>query len=558
MEKKDEREERKERQKIMKKIMKKCFAILLVVAMTLTMTVTAFAEEETSTSTYKLTVKNQNAYDETVQYAVYQLFLCDLDKNNVPSYKTDGAKNGDLVRTKTVKEIAGMQDESKDLYEFAAGISTSGADAYNTLTTNTTINVDAGYYLLVPTNLADTADSDSDTMHDKGGTVSAPILVAVPGVTKNQDGTYDVNENVEVNAKNSEVSHKKKITDVVSVNGTNDTFSESGDTATAGEGDTIKYTITNTVPKYKADVDPTKVNYFVTDTYDSNLTLENVVVNGTKGTGVEDVIFTAKDGTERIVKHVEGEGADYFVAENKTDHQFIVYFNFESIKDETDVTIEDYFTLKNSSRPGTLKPGTPVVNHSQLTYTNNYYVGNNSDSNLEDEVRSYTFKFNVFKYDTSKTENAALEGAKFGLYKEDGTTLIKEATSGTDGIVNFGILLNKGTYYVKEITAPKGYRVDDHPYKVVISATQTNNEYNGKYTVTVDDTEINNVVNNGENTIYTAQDKIPVLGIGNTPGLSLPGTGGMGTTLFTFGGLVLVLVAGIMFVVYIRRQKKQS
>ena len=76
--------------------------------------------------------------------------------------------------------------------------------------------------------------------------------------------------------------------------------------------------------------------------------------------------------------------------------------------------------------------------------------------------------------------------------------------------------------------------------------------------MTVDDTEINNVVNNGENTIYTAQDKIPVLGIGNTPGLSLPGTGGMGTTLFTFGGLVLVLVAGIMFVVYIRRQKKQS
>ena len=44
----------------------------------------------------------------------------------------------------------------------------------------------------------------------------------------------------------------------------------------------------------------------------------------------------------------------------------------------------------------------------------------------------------------------------------------------------------------------------------------------------------------------------------NAKGLSLPGTGGMGTTLFTFGGLVLVLVAGIMFVVYIRRQKKQS
>ena len=554
MEKKDEREERKERQKIMKKIMKKCFAILLVVAMTLTMTVTAFAEEETSTSTYTLTVNTQKDYDKAVEYAVYQLFRCDLDKNNVPSYKTAGAVNGNLVGTKTVEEISKLQDESDLLYAFAAGISTSGTTAYKTLTTKDTIGVDAGYYLLVPTNLADTADSDSDIMHDKGGTVSAPILVSVPGVTKNTDGTYAVKNDVTVYAKNSEVSHKKKITDVDSVNGTNDTFSESGDTATAGEGDTIKYTITNTVPKYKADVDPTKVNYFVTDTYDPNLTLQNVVVNGTKGTGVEDVIFTAKDGTERIVKRVEGEEADYFVAENTTDHQFIVYFNFDSIKSETNVVIQASFTLNN-----TATPGTPVVNHSQLTYTNNYYVGNNSDSNLDDEVKSYTFKFNVFKYDTSKTENAALEGAKFGLYKEDGTTLIKEATSGTDGIVNFGILLNKGTYYVKEITAPNGYRVDDHPYKVVISAPQTNNEYDGNYTVTVDDeTSIKNFVQNGDITIYPAKDNIPVLGIGNTPGLSLPGTGGMGTTLFTFGGLVLVLVAGIMFVVYIRRQKKQS
>lgn len=537
--------------------MKKCFAILLAVAMTLTMAVTAFAEDAASTPQYTLTVKNQNTHFSKVNYKVYQLFLCNLDKNSVPSYTKDGAKNAALVGTKTVEDIAAMQNDSEELYKFAADISTLDPEEYATLETGTGINVEAGYYLLVPTSLtgkAETADIDNDEMVNGGATVSAPILVAVPGVTKNAAGTYDVTENVEVNAKNSEVSHEKKITDVVSVNGTNDTISTSKDTATAGEGDTIEYTITNTVPQYKADVDPTKVNYFVTDNYDSNLTLVDVVVNGAKGTAVKDVEFIAKDGTTRIVKRVVG--GDYFVEEDEEQHQFIVYFNFDSIKDATNVVIKAHFTLNN-----TATPRTEVVNNSELTYTNNYYVGTNSDSELEDEVKSYTFKFNVYKYDTSKTQNAALSGATFGLYKDEECTkeIAAEVTSGANGIVDFGKLLNAGTYYVKETKAPNGYRVDDKVYKVeIVAGTNDSGEYDGSYTVKVDGDPIGYVVNNGENKIYEASDNIPVLGIGNTPGLSLPGTGGIGTTLFTFGGLALVLVAGVMFIVYTRKQKKQS
>jgi LPXTG-motif cell wall-anchored protein len=46
--------------------------------------------------------------------------------------------------------------------------------------------------------------------------------------------------------------------------------------------------------------------------------------------------------------------------------------------------------------------------------------------------------------------------------------------------------------------------------------------------------------------------------ITNKKGISLPGTGGIGTTIFTFGGLALVLVAAVMFIVYIKKQKKQA
>lgn len=176
---------------------------------------------------------------------------------------------------------------------------------------------------------------------------------------------------------------------------------------------------------------------------------------------------------------------------------------------------------------------------------------------MEDQVKSYTFKFNVYKYDTKK--ETPLGGATFGLYTDRACTdanKIAEVTSGTSGVVDFGNLLNQGTYYVKETTAPNGYRVDDNVYEVVITANTANSEYNGTYTVTVNGNDLSNTVKVGSKIIYT--DNIPVLGIGNTPGLTLPGTGGMGTTLFTFGGIALILIAGVMFIVYTRKQKKQS
>ena len=256
----------------MKKNIKKCFALLLAVVMTLTMVMTVFAADAKKEE-YTLKIINQNEYDTPVKYAVYQLFLCNLDANNVPSYTATG-QNAVLVNDKKVEEVAAMSASSDELYELVARINTKDVVPYTTVTTNQSISVPAGYYLVVPTSLADTKDTDSDSLKNEGGTVSAPILVAVPQVDKNNEGNYVVvTKDVVVTAKSSRTSHEKKITDVISLYGTQDTFSTSGDTATSGAGDTIEYTITNTVPEYKSDVDLKKVNYFVTDEYDGKLTL---------------------------------------------------------------------------------------------------------------------------------------------------------------------------------------------------------------------------------------------------------------------------------------------
>lgn len=70
------------------------------------------------------------------------------------------------------------------------------------------------------------------------------------------------------------------------------------------------------------------------------------------------------------------------------------------------------------------------------------------------------------KVDAEK-KNLKLEGAVFGLYKEGQETTFKTAVSDKNGKVQFtGV--KPGTYYVKEISAPDGYELNEQSYKVVV------------------------------------------------------------------------------------------
>ena len=92
------------------------------------------------------------------------------------------------------------------------------------------------------------------------------------------------------------------------------------------------------------------------------------------------------------------------------------------------------------------------------------------------------------KVEFTKTDSSGhpLEGAKFALYKDEACTVPavsvdaeNEAdrvafisTSGVDGLVQFGENPNKplriGTYYMKEIEAPSGYKLNSNVYRVSI------------------------------------------------------------------------------------------
>ena len=74
---------------------------------------------------------------------------------------------------------------------------------------------------------------------------------------------------------------------------------------------------------------------------------------------------------------------------------------------------------------------------------------------------------------TSITNNSGyytLEGAQYGVYKDSSATnKVATLTIGSDGVSN-EVSLNPGTYYVKEIKAPKGYAIDTKTHSVKVTS----------------------------------------------------------------------------------------
>lgn len=175
--------------------------------------------------------------------------------------------------------------------------------------------------------------------------------------------------------------------------------------------------------------------------------------------------------------------------------------------------------------------------------TNDTYLKYGVDSkSTHSTTTTYTFGIPVFKY--TGTEKTGLADAKFKLYtdaqcKDENEVKVKVKTNGTDYIVgdtdtNNNVMtsgttvfningLKAGTYYLKEIEAPKGYNK-------LANAIEIEIDNNGNIKVN----------KNGTLTSATQVD------VENKTGTVLPSTGGVGTTMIYLVGAVLVLGSGVV------------
>ena len=115
--------------------------------------------------------------------------------------------------------------------------------------------------------------------------------------------------------------------------------------------------------------------------------------------------------------------------------------------------------------------------------------------------------------------------------------------------------LDVDTYILKETKAPAGYNLLSQPKEFTITdakdndaeQTATEEEKNTPDGI-IDDEE--GVADDKKNsTGYISFDVI------NTQGFTLPTTGGMGTVLFTAGGVVLMGAGLVLLVVFLRRRR---
>ena len=179
------------------------------------------------------------------------------------------------------------------------------------------------------------------------------------------------------------------------------------------------------------------------------------------------------------------------------------------------------------------------------TVNSNVTTGNGADTNQNTAVLmvsgvaadSAVANVNTFKIQVNKVDKAdttkLLEGAEFKLYSASNAGYMKvvdgkiewetEANAdvfATDTNGTFEIKgLVPGTYELKEIKAPAGYNLLTTPETVLIKTEGLSDGENGDVTVTVE----------------------------NSKGQVLPGTGGMGTTLFyAFGGILMAGAAVLL------------
>ena len=93
--------------------------------------------------------------------------------------------------------------------------------------------------------------------------------------------------------------------------------------------------------------------------------------------------------------------------------------------------------------------------------------------------------------------------------------------------------MKPGTYYLKEIAAPKGYNLLAAPTTVEVTSEGIIKVKNGKV---MEETSVVNVLNKS--------------------GSILPSTGGIGTTIFYIAGALLVLISGVVLIAKKRTDSK--
>lgn len=550
------------------KLIKRLGAIATAIAVMLTVgSVSAFADQQPTPQTGSLTIQGLDGNTKTTStFVAYQLITFNASVANSKTYFTDlklNPTNTDIYKNAIINAISGLSSAStpNDIFsaiqglnaaqseKFAAALKTSLTGAAVTPIQNTSGGIFSslpyGYYLVV------------ETSHDAsdGSLISDPFLVCIP-----ENGASTIVKDRTVKVKTSTANVVKKI--VVNPGTSNEILVDS---STAAIGDTVEYQAISSIPTY-SDSD-TNITYSLTDTFSAGLDFNKDSIQNAP------TAVTIIDGNNKQVGIPLIYGTDYSL---ETDTTKINNATFQlSLLDSNKIKawgnagyrLKIRYSAKLNDNAQYGETGNPNSIH--LTYS----IRDGSTKTTDDDtVITYTYRLVVTKTDNSSAQNK-LAGATFELQKQDSDGTWKpvdsHTTSSVTGTTAF-THLQQGNYQLVETKAPDGYNLCD---PIQFTVTATNTIVGKSYSIpdpTFLITEIGNTnvakdvlakwdmpKSSGNFTFNITKDELDVT-ITDTPGFILPGTGGIGTTIFTVSGIGILLIGGCLALLYFRKKRRSE
>mgnify|MGYP000000722700 FL=1 len=537
---------------MMKKAIKKLLAALLAVAMLCAMAIPAFAGTEGDITTWH-------------SFSAFQIFKGKVEGNDIKDFKISNVEWGSnidpdnfLPQLKGADTIGPLFTKANSAQDVLAVISQWNNSDANSIAFarfvchylypdanakpkpaveggSDHIHFDeAGYYLVVDTTPFNPGDFDH---------AYNSFLLMV---------THD-NWNVPITPKAEKPSVKKEVFD----NFDNQDGTSTGDFGSSADhaiNEKFQFKLTATLPA------STDHAYDYYDTY--AVCFKDTLSEGITYDGPDSVVIKSNNNTYDTTI----DPSKYTIDTKNLETQNYFEVNIHDVKacakdagfdlnDGATITFTYTAHLNEKATVNTTSGPTDNKNSVQLQYSNNPRPGDYWGTTPKSEVYVFTYQLNNTKYHDDDNPNNVLAGAGFRLYSDKACTQevklyqkdnfyfpIKDATdkgkdavqmiSGQDGQFNVKGL-DAGTYYLKETKTPDDYSPCPDK-KIVISATHT--EYN--------------VNLSGESNL---NNKIINIKAG---GITLPSTGGIGTTIFYVVGGGLMVAAIVLLVTKKRMENK--
>lgn len=539
----------------MKKTIQKLMAVLLAVAMVCAMAVPAFAGTEGDITTWH-------------SFSAFQIFKGKVEGNDIKDFKISNVEWGSNIADNPAAFLDQLKADS------TLGTQFHFIDATDANTAQKVLEViskwddsDANsiafarvvcHYLYPDANAkpkpAVKGGGGSDHIHfDEAGYYL--VVDTTPFNPGDFDHAYNsfllmvthTNWNVPITPKAEKPSVKKEVFDNFdNQDGTSTgVFGSSADHAI---NEKFQFKLTATLPA------STDHAYDYYDTY--AVCFKDTLSKGITYDGPDSVVIKSNNNTYNITDTLK-----YTINTDNLDTQNYFEVNIPDVKtcaegldlnDGATITVTYTAHLNDKAYVNTGSGSTENKNSVQLQYSNNPRPGEYWGTTPKSEVYVFTYQLNNTKR-AEKEDGTPLPGAVFQLYSDKDCTQevklykvgniyfpIKDATdkakdavqmiSGQDGQFNVKGL-DAGTYYLKETNPPADYSACANK-EIVISATH----------------DVNHVSLSGNLSTTIINKK--------TGGITLPSTGGIGTTIFYVVGGGLMVAAIVLLVTKKRMENK--